>query len=251
MQQVELHGIHRSYSRGCRCDECREGERQYRSHLRLITDFDAPEYNHGERRGYRMGCRCDACREANNAYDKSLTERRDLTAPDFPHGTSVGVRRGCRCNVCLDAKRKTERDRKRNRRASDSEYADRLRAQGRKNMSKPRAKKLHVAAVTKRNVLKRATIVDEALIKRIYLATPEGYTVDHIKPLARGGAHSPENLQYLPGAINTAKHARIDYDVSKHVIRWQDVLEEPSTTIPQGSRLQVQPKCLAPEMGMI
>jgi len=39
------------------------------------------------------------------------------------------------------------------------------------------------------------------------------YHVDHIKPLARGGAHEPRNIQLLCGGCNVRKSARdpIDY----------------------------------------
>jgi 5-methylcytosine-specific restriction endonuclease McrA len=35
--------------------------------------------------------------------------------------------------------------------------------------------------------------------------------VDHIIPLAKGGAHAPENLQIIYSIENRQKHARLDY----------------------------------------
>jgi hypothetical protein len=69
------------------------------------------------------------------------------------------------------------------------------------------------------------------LLTQIYLQCPEGYTVDHIIPLSKGGKHSPENLQYLTLSVNSKKGAKIDFDYSGHAIKWQDVLEKPSTVI--------------------
>lgn len=227
----DVHGTHRAYAKGCRCNVCREAERLYRNDVRSKKDFTVVDFQHGKRRGYRAGCRCKLCSDASRRYEKQLDANWDLTAADFPHGTVTGMGRGCRCIACVDVKRKTERDRKRERHANDHEYRERLRAQGRLSMSTPRAKKLHVASVSKRNALIRASVDDLELVKRIYLATPEGYTVDHILPLARGGSHTPDNLQYLPPSINCAKHARLDYDASKHALRWQDILDESSTTI--------------------
>lgn len=46
-------------------------------------------------------------------------------------------------------------------------------------------------------------------IKEIYLNCPEGYEVDHIIPLSRGGKHHEDNLQYLTIAENRSKNNRI------------------------------------------
>jgi 5-methylcytosine-specific restriction endonuclease McrA len=72
---------------------------------------------------------------------------------------------------------------------------------------------------------------DKKLMELIYKHCPAGYQVDHITPIAKGGKHRPDNLQYLPAEINNLKRARTDFDCSLHVIRWQDLVE-PSTTIP-------------------
>ena len=64
---------------------------------------------------------------------------------------------------------------------------------------------------------------DLSLIKRIYELTPVGYQVDHIVPLAVGGLHHQDNLQYLPISENQSKGKRTDY-VSENVIRWQDLI---------------------------
>lgn len=65
---------------------------------------------------------------------------------------------------------------------------------------------------------------DLALIKRIYEAAPSGYQIDHIIPLAKGGLHHQNNLQYLPLGENQSKGARLDY-VSTNAIKWQDIIK--------------------------
>ena len=89
----------------------------------------------------------------------------------------------------------------------------------------------HKRAGNKANVYayrarKRNAIPDNAdldLIRKIYQFVPEGYQVDHRIPLANGGLHHQDNLQYLPASENARKGKRDVYDESK-VIRWQELL---------------------------
>tara|TARA_B110000211_G_C13925747_1_gene484867 strand:- start:230 stop:775 length:546 start_codon:yes stop_codon:yes gene_type:complete len=46
-------------------------------------------------------------------------------------------------------------------------------------------------------------------IRQIYLNRPEGYEVDHIIPLSKGGKHCPDNLQYLTVQENRSKGYKI------------------------------------------
>lgn len=46
-------------------------------------------------------------------------------------------------------------------------------------------------------------------IKEIYLNCPDGYEVDHIIPLSKGGKHHEDNLQYLTISENRSKNNRI------------------------------------------
>ena len=50
---------------------------------------------------------------------------------------------------------------------------------------------------------------DKEKIKEIYLNCPEGYEVDHIIPLSKGGKHHEDNLQYLTISENRRKNNRI------------------------------------------
>ena len=48
-------------------------------------------------------------------------------------------------------------------------------------------------------------------IKEFYKHRPDGFEVDHIVPLSKGGAHCIENLQYLTVSDNREKGARVDW----------------------------------------
>lgn len=52
------------------------------------------------------------------------------------------------------------------------------------------------------------------LIREFYENCPEGYEVDHIMPISKGGLHKLSNLQYLTWEDNKIKHNRLDYDVN-------------------------------------
>ena len=50
---------------------------------------------------------------------------------------------------------------------------------------------------------------DLTAIKEFYMNCPEGYEVDHIIPISKGGAHSIDNLQYLTISENRRKSNKI------------------------------------------
>lgn len=59
--------------------------------------------------------------------------------------------------------------------------------------------------------LKNQTPVDadRVAIREFYAACPEGYEVDHIIPISKGGLHVLENLQYLTIRENRSKSNKI------------------------------------------
>lgn len=53
------------------------------------------------------------------------------------------------------------------------------------------------------------TEAEKKEIQEFYINCPEGYEVDHIYPLSKGGKHHMSNLQYLPISENRRKGSKI------------------------------------------
>ncbi|WP_406444434.1 hypothetical protein OHB14_36430 [Streptomyces sp. NBC_01613] len=74
------HGDHRTYQKGCRCDDCREALRQYHAELRAKWRQDpssADRAGHGKSTTYRNhACRCTKCTEANRVATNEYRARR-------------------------------------------------------------------------------------------------------------------------------------------------------------------------------
>ncbi len=161
----------------------------------------------------------------------------DPSDPAYPHGTASGYRY-CKCEPCklCNAERKRQLNAKYRQKPGHKAMQATLNVAHRMSQQGRAIRKAHNAA--RKAAMKLAGLPSEVrdLIVRIYAACPSGHQVDHKVPLAAGGEHLPHNLQYLPADVNNAKRARTDFDVSAHVIRWQDLIDEGSTTIPQGSR---------------
>ena len=52
---------------------------------------------------------------------------------------------------------------------------------------------------------------DLTAIKKFYLNCPDGYEVDHIIPISKGGLHTISNLQYLTITENRKKSAKLNW----------------------------------------
>lgn len=52
---------------------------------------------------------------------------------------------------------------------------------------------------------------DRKLIQQIYEDCPDGYEVDHIVPISKGGLHHQDNLQYLPWRDNRRKSNKLNW----------------------------------------
>ena len=220
------HGTSVGSKYGCRCAACVAADRERINAWRAAQDFESAEFPHGTVAGYNRGCHCAQCRAAWRNNSDARRSALDRTAADFPHGTVAGYRDWCRCEACVSAITARTSARHTERMESDPAYV-------RAYQGRTRAK----------NAARRVAIAPRsALIARIYMHTPEGYEVDHIVPLAKGGAHTPDNLQYLPARANRRKHAKLDYDCASVAVRWQDLFDESSTTISKESRLRAEPK---------
>lgn len=52
---------------------------------------------------------------------------------------------------------------------------------------------------------------DLKLMQKIYEDCPDGYEVDHIVPISKGGLHHQDNLQYLPWLENRRKSDKLNW----------------------------------------
>lgn len=62
------------------------------------------------------------------------------------------------------------------------------------------------------NALINLTKEELKIIKNFYKFCPEGFHVDHIIPLSKGGKHCGENLQYLKAEDNLKKSNKLTYE---------------------------------------
>lgn len=166
--------------------------------------------------------------DSRKVPENDLKRGIDPSSPNFPHGTFAVAAR-CKCELCLEGQRRYSRE-KTAERMNNPEHAEKAKGYKANYKKSPRGKLLNREHQRRRTICLSKRADNLELVKKIYLACPDGYTVDHIKAVANGGSHTPDNLQYLPGRINQAKGCRDNYDCSEHIIRWQDILGESSTT---------------------
>lgn len=158
---------------------------------------------------------------------KRISHRGDVNHPNFPHGEFRGHRAGCRCDYCVYAYREYKKEAQRRYRATNPKYyeIDNLSKRNLRQTPEGKAKYRHDKA--KRRTLEKSYSASGSskLIKLIYLNCPAGYVVDHIMPLAKGGLHHEDNLQYLPAKVNLQKHDKIDFDCSDTAVPWKSILQ--------------------------
>jgi hypothetical protein len=224
------HGTSAGSKYGCRCEACKTADRARIMAWKASQDLTAADFPHGAVAGYNRGCSCEACKEAWKNNSDARRANLDKTDPDFPHGTVAGYRDWCRCEACVDAITARTSARHKERMSTDPEYVKAYRGHCR-------------TKVAKRRAATRTVPSNDPIIKQIYLHTPDGYEVDHIVPLSKGGTHEPSNMQYLPSRVNRRKHAKVDYDCSNVALNWQDFISQSPTTISKESRFQAEPKC--------
>lgn len=70
------HGTVTGYGYGCRCEKCREAERNRRKQIGKKLKADPTDPRHGTAAGYQYGCRCEECTTANTYACKMRKYRR-------------------------------------------------------------------------------------------------------------------------------------------------------------------------------
>jgi len=138
--------------------------------------------------------------------------------------------RGCRCRACVTAHsdymvRYMRERRERVQPSAESRKADVERTKAWRKANPERYMALIKQASARRRARLYATgTLDVALTDAILRACLPGMEVDHIVPLASGGAHHPQNLQYLEARQNKRKGVKRSFTPPpESVCRWQDV----------------------------
>jgi len=208
---------------------------------------------HGSTAGYVAGCRCDRCKQANKDY-RAAQKARGLPPDDPRHGTVGGYTNyHCRCEPCRDAMRTWDNTRRRPTRKQDvrashkrwyeanrarrsaqiKQYhvdnaekmrvaAARWRAENaeeiRAYFQSPQGREARKRAEAKRRAAKKGAPIGDVRAasdyRRILAGDPCSYCgapseqADHIVPLSKGGAEAWDNLTAACGPCNGRKNAR-------------------------------------------
>lgn len=121
-----------------------------------------------------------------------------------------GVRRhGKPKNICLICDKPTDR-------AQTKYCSNKCSGIARTTLSDGDRKRINCHKVMKYRARKNNQTPSDAdmeIIKEIYKQRPEGYEVDHIIPLSRGGLHHQDNLQYLTKEENQKKGNKLNWRV--------------------------------------
>ena len=129
-------------------------------------------------------CRhCDVELEAGTNWAPSSEKKHDYT-----------------CHLCRSAHGKPYRE------ANKEKMAERSRIWTQNNLGKHNAR---CARYRARRLGQTPEDADMEAIEKLYIDRPDGYEVDHIVPLSKGGLHHQDNLQYLTVTENRTKGARL------------------------------------------
>jgi 5-methylcytosine-specific restriction endonuclease McrA len=80
---------------------------------------------------------------------------------------------------------------------------------GKKHRTKMRTMRSAKRRVWMKDAQCELTTEEENVIEQLYLKCPDGYEIDHIIPISKGGLHHPDNLQYLTMVENRSKRDKI------------------------------------------
>lgn len=170
-----------SYSRGCRCEPCKEARREYAAEWAE----EALETLHcGHVSKYQAGCRCTNC---YTAFKASLIQHNE-------HGTHARYQGGCRCEPCKEA----YSEYRRNHRNGNEDY----RLAGLARQANARAR---VAGVPGELTVDDLAILFATFTECLACGTTEDLSIDHVVPMSMGGDNTLENCQILCGPDNTRK----------------------------------------------
>jgi len=188
------------YAEQARSRRAADPEKMPCAHCGVVFEFTPSNKASNKRKFCASRCRLAACRASNP--DKCERERAWREA----NRESIRARQR--------ALRKANHERVREvhlswREANREKLRERSRAYGAANPDKRAASQSKRRAL-KRNATVPLTLEEEARERAIYAesARNEGWEVDHIKPLAKGGLHHPDNLVAIPGTLNRQKNAQ-------------------------------------------
>lgn len=175
--------------------------------MRTNGYLDAIRQPCGTQASYKRGCRCPECKTANAAYTKAYRER---------NADKIRQRK----NAYTGANRDREAARARKWYAENTErVAENVKRWKRENRDKHLAHKRNRYGFERSSGAREKSVDVEALwtgfcalcglhmdrtLERGHRLSP---TVDHIVPLSKGGAHTPDNLQWAHMACNSSKGA--------------------------------------------
>lgn len=174
-----------------------------------MLDGSECRYPHNKpRTAYSKGCRCERCIAEKRAYYERNKERHHQSVLKWRTENSERHRAA------------TQRWRD----ANSEHLRELARDWAQANVGRQRAKGARYRA----RIKAAAVGADEvAVLELIYRCRPEGYEVDHIIPLAKGGYHTPQNLQYLLASENSRKGDRSNYEPpAGAILDWRDVIAE-------------------------
>lgn len=99
------------------------------------------------------------------------------------------------------------------------ERLDEMRARGRANQQRRRAAKRGAEDSCTAKEIEALRSVAGKRCAHCGVKASKPLTIDHIKPLARGGAHSIRNIQFLCSSCNSSKNARDPIEFARSVGR--------------------------------
>lgn len=89
------------------------------------------------------------------------------------------------------------------------ENADKVKLQKQRHYQKYKGTYLAAARARDLQILNSIPEGQKEAVNRIWLDCPEGYEVDHIYPMSKGGPTSVDNLCYLPMSLNRSKSNKL------------------------------------------